>query len=333
MNEEEKIIFNLLKKAVADTFLAENRVNNPDYSTWKGQEIVLFQEDFFKKVKSSFSEKWFYSYFKSDSDKLPRIDMLNILSQYAGYKSWADFKSSKEEKLDVAIIENFENSEIIPENQLEKPNTPTSTDVSSKRNVKKWIWRAVGFIALIAVGFVSWWFTSYDTYKFEFVDDITGSVIKYPIKIVVVQPDQSPFVTTTDIDGRFEWVTSDNLKLIVKSPYHKIDTIIRQRPSSDLESYKLTTDDRALMIHYFSIDNVKDWKKRRDYLNNVIDNDAVIYQVVNESDSVTGIEIYNKEDFINKMTLVTKSLKNVNIMDIEYNQNKKISKLKFKTKL
>ena len=46
-------------------------------------------------AKGNISEKSFYTYFKtSPTAKLPRIDMLNILSIYAGYSSWYDFKKN-----------------------------------------------------------------------------------------------------------------------------------------------------------------------------------------------------------------------------------------------
>jgi hypothetical protein len=48
-----------------------------------------------KKAKGNISEKSFYTYFKtSPVTKLPRIDMLNLLSIYAGYDSWYEFKNS-----------------------------------------------------------------------------------------------------------------------------------------------------------------------------------------------------------------------------------------------
>jgi hypothetical protein len=89
-------IFEILKKSIAERFLEENSAQSTDLSQWKGQEIVVFQDDLFNKTKSTVSEKWFYTYFKSDFKKLPRIDMLNLLSQYCGYKSWAHFLRQKE---------------------------------------------------------------------------------------------------------------------------------------------------------------------------------------------------------------------------------------------
>ncbi|MBM7417784.1 hypothetical protein GGQ33_000308 [Chryseobacterium sp. JUb44] len=66
-----------------------------EISKWKGIDIIYFQEDLRKKAKGNISEKSFYTYFKSSPvSKLPRIDMLNLLSIYAGYDSWYDFKKN-----------------------------------------------------------------------------------------------------------------------------------------------------------------------------------------------------------------------------------------------
>ena len=60
-------------------------------SDWKGQEIIDFQEELHNRVNENLSEKWFYLHMKSDSEKLPRIDTLNLLSRFTGYADWNDF--------------------------------------------------------------------------------------------------------------------------------------------------------------------------------------------------------------------------------------------------
>jgi hypothetical protein len=85
--------FEQLKKDVQAQYLKEHTPSYDDISKWKGIDIIYFQEDLRKKAKGNISEKSFYTYFKSSPvTKLPRIDMLNLLSIYAGYDSWYDFK-------------------------------------------------------------------------------------------------------------------------------------------------------------------------------------------------------------------------------------------------
>jgi hypothetical protein len=85
--------FEQLKKDVQAQYLKEYTPSYDEISKWKGIDIIYFQEDLRKKAKGNISEKSFYTYFKSSPvSKLPRIDMLNLLSIYAGYDSWYDFK-------------------------------------------------------------------------------------------------------------------------------------------------------------------------------------------------------------------------------------------------
>jgi len=85
--------FEQLKKEVQAQYLEEYTPSHDDISKWKGIDIIYFQEDLRKKAKGNISEKSFYTYFKnSPVTKLPRIDMLNLLSIYAGYDSWYEFK-------------------------------------------------------------------------------------------------------------------------------------------------------------------------------------------------------------------------------------------------
>lgn len=91
MSLDDDFYFNLLKKEVALVLLKDHSVST-SIEEWKGEEIVLFQEDLFNKLKTKVSEKWFYSYFKNHPDKLPRIDMLNLLSNYVGSSNWGTFK-------------------------------------------------------------------------------------------------------------------------------------------------------------------------------------------------------------------------------------------------
>ena len=71
-------------------------------SDWKGQMIYQFQEDLMEKVQDQVSEKWFYTHMKKGSSRLPRLDILNMLSRYAGFDSWDDFKYRTDLPVDPA---------------------------------------------------------------------------------------------------------------------------------------------------------------------------------------------------------------------------------------
>ncbi|SHE71063.1 hypothetical protein [Chryseobacterium takakiae] len=93
MTDLDLLHFEQLKRDVQAQYLKEHTPSYDDISKWKGIDIIYFQEDLRKKAKGNISEKSFYTYFKnSPVNKLPRIDMLNLLSIYAGYESWYEFK-------------------------------------------------------------------------------------------------------------------------------------------------------------------------------------------------------------------------------------------------
>ena len=82
------------------------------------------------------------------------------------------------------------------------------------------------------------------------------------------------------------------------------------------------------MLHYYANGKVKDWKNRRKELSKIIANDATIFQVLPHR---LGIEIYPKNEFINKLTTPTQSLKNIEIIESR-KLNGQIVKLKFRIK-
>ena len=95
LSDLDLLHFEQLKHDVQAEYLIDHTPSSNDISKWKGIDIIYFQEDLRKKGKGNISEKSFYTYFKnSPVTKLPRIDMLNILSIYAGYVSWYDFKKN-----------------------------------------------------------------------------------------------------------------------------------------------------------------------------------------------------------------------------------------------
>lgn len=298
MKEESQIVFEKLKKVVETAFLQDHTTEFEDISQWKGQDIANFQEDLFEKTRGTISEKWFYSYFKKETEKLPRIDMLNMLCVYCGYQNWAQFKETHTQSLQTENVTFYKKYELI----------------------------LIPVIFAIVIGAAYLFFPSKNKFSFCFVDDNTNNKITNAIEIIVLRDNESPIYAKTDSNGCFVWETEkEHITAIIKSPYHKTDTINRSISAQGKERIKLVTDDYALMIHYYSTSNIKDWKKRRNHLGNIIHADAVIYQVL---DGNIGVELYTKKEFINKLTLPTSSLKNIDVINTKYKDGKIIS-LKF----
>lgn len=116
MNNLEILHFEQLKAEIQAQYLKNHTPSNEDIRQWKGIDIVYFQEDLRKFAKGNISEKSFYTYFKnSPVNRLPRIDILNLLSIYAGYTSWFDFK-----KQHLFANEILQETEELTENDEEK---------------------------------------------------------------------------------------------------------------------------------------------------------------------------------------------------------------------
>ncbi|WP_108802891.1 hypothetical protein [Aquimarina sp. Aq107] len=260
----------------------------------------MFQEDLRKQVKGSISEKSFYSYFKNTTEKLPRVDVLNMLSEYCGYKNWVHFKSS------------------IPQNKI----------LEKKKLKPKWlVFLLLGVLFITSAYFL---IPRNHTFTFCFIDqDRNKPIIKTPIDIIVLNNKQSPFYTKSDSLGCFRWSTKDDfIRFVIKSPYHKTDTIFRSTAKITNENIQVSTDDYALMLHYYANGRLEDWKNRKSELSKMIADNAIIFQVL---PSGLGIEVYSKNEFITKLTTPTKSLKNIEIIESKRVKGQ-IVKLKFRVK-
>ena len=115
---------------------------------------------------------------------------------------------------------------------------------------------------------------------------------------------------------------------MINAPYYQSDTISRViEDQYHQEIISLKKDDYALMIHFFSNSDFEGWEKRRKQLNQMIADDAIIFQV-EKGNTLSGLDMLNKEEFIDRLTLPINSLKNIRIIHSIY-QDEKIFRLRF----
>lgn len=293
MNSETTYYFELLKKKVASTFLKDHAAPKT-IEEWKGEEIVLFQEDLFTKVKAKVSEKWFYTYFKKQATKLPRIDMLNLLCEYVGLSNWNTFKNEHKSLVESKV----------------------------KINKNKYLLLVLAPVAVLA------WFLlkSSNEFHFCFVDELQNKPIEVALDVKIISNEESPIILKTDSLGCFTYKTaSEYITFVVKSPYHKTDTIVRHINSNTNQKVHLTTDDYALMLRFYTDGNIKDWKKHKNKLQHLVADEAVIYQFYSNN---IGIELFDKDDFIRLLTIPTDNLQRIKILERTF-ENGKIIRLKF----
>ena len=302
MTSSENKYFEILKGKIVE-IMQQSHPEFPDsISEWKGQNIIDFQEELHFKQNEHISEKWFYTHMKSVNSKLPRIDILNILSKYVGYKSWDEFK----------LI-----------------NKDSETKIANEKSNR--VFYVVPMIMIIVLTIFYFIFSSKYTqeYTFNFYDSYSKIPIKNNIiEISILSDDESPVSYLCNNNGSFTLKTHERIiKFAVEAPYYHRDTITRTlNRFNRTENIKLKIDDYAVMIHYFSNSNVEDWLKRREYLDQMFSDSAKIFQVLN---GTVGMEIYNKWEFINKLSLPSSSLRDIEIIDKKY-EGEKISRLRFK---
>lgn len=305
MKERDNQYLKMLKKKIALTMKQFYPGISSNIREWKGQDIIDFQEELLKKVNEHISEKWFYTHMKSENEKLPRIDILNFLSRYTGYKNWNDFK--------------YKN----------KKNISFSPDRYELKKASPYL-KIFGLLFFVVVSILLINTLSNNKYQFYFADAYTKKkIVNGLMEIIILNTNESPIQKKCDQKGFFTLKTKkQKVRFIIKAPYYKTDTITRILDKHEnTEKIYLYPNDFALMIHYFSVANVENWEKRRAQLEEMIADNAYIFQVFGKD--LVGMELYNKQEFINKLTMPVNSLKNIDIIETIYTKNK-ISLLRFR---
>lgn len=278
---------------------------NPSIEEWKGQEIERFQEDLRLRVNAHISEKWFYTHIKGNSKSLPRMDMLDLLSRYCGFKGWDDF--TFHHRVDT-----------VPVKPQSNPNR---------------FFLLVPLLALVILALLFSIYKLFNTrdYRFSFMDSETHELIKNPAtEVTLLLEGESPLHRMAGEDGSLLVRTDQSrIRMVVKSPYYKSDTIERiVRKLNSEETILLVPDDYALMLHYFSTTRVDDWQKRRSQLENMMSEDILVYRVLGGPGS-SGVALYTRQEFIDMLTMPTGSLKKMEILGTR-EKNDKIVFIRFR---
>lgn len=378
MTDLDLLHFEQLKKDVQGQYLKEHTPSHDDISKWKGIDIIYFQEDLRKKAKGNISEKSFYTYFKtSPVTKLPRIDMLNLLSIYAGYDSWYEFK--KQHLFAGELLQENDNLEEEDINELEKtvseaqdiPKTEFSskkeenivqettdlqkttidnqivtknTEITSPSEIppalpeknffKKNAWALVTSVLIAITGVLGFKDVLFSkTYKYCFTDKDRGVAVINTLEIRVIKQNESPLLYKIKPGECFYYSTKDkNIKMQINAPFYEYMEINRNLENApEEEMIELKPDDYKMAVNYFSVKdangNPELLKQKRSQLENLISNNAVIYQVYDNN--TYGIERLDKQKYITLVTTPTTSLKNLSVIEMKKDKGKIIS-IKFK---
>lgn len=363
MSELEILHFEQLKTEIQARYLKNHTPSHEEISKWKGIDIIYFQEDLRKFAKGNISEKSFYTYFKNTPvSKLPRIDILNLLSIYAGYASWFDFKKkhlfaneilqvteedspSEETQTEVQesefkeISRPVEKKESVIEPHLSKSILQSNThdnQIVNKNNthrknyLKESIWIGISLVLLFLVGLLIFKDDIFSRkFYYNFIDADRNTKINADLQVKILKDNESPILYTTKPNEPFVYTTkSKTLTMVVSSPYYRTDTIKRNlETASENETIELKPNDYAIMLFYYS-KSITDLKKKRANLEHLISDNALIYQVYDNEKY--GVETMDKQKYISLVTLPTTSLEKLDMIDTKTDGFGKINMIKFK---
>lgn len=311
MNKTDRILFDLLLKKVADKLQENYPEVDGSMKNWKGDEIALFREDLQEKVHGTVSEKWFYTHIKNDQEKLPRVDTLNLFSNYIGINSWNAFAHQYSDRKKDS--ERTDQEDVVTAPQ------------SGSRKVPYLL------ISLLAIGVVTivLYFNFYSKkethYNICFVDKHTHlPVADSFLEIQIIHGDETPMFIP--LESSCFSGAGNEVDFIVKGRFYKPLHVKRKiNHDSYEESIFLEPDDYSMVLHLFANSQVDDWKERRKQLSEMLHDNLKAYEI--SKDGFT-IDVLTKDEFINKMTLPTKVLKKVDIVYTEYD-GEKMSIIKF----
>lgn len=196
--------------------------------------------------------------------------------------------------------------------------------------VKKYIWLSVSVILAVLVGLLIFKDELFSKkFYYSFIDADRNSKINAELQVQILKDNETPILYAAKPNEPFVYTTkSKSLTMVVSSPYYRTDTIKRNLKSApEAETIELKPNDYAIMLFYYS-KSLKDLKRKRETLNYLISDEALIYQVYDNE--TYGVETMDKLRYINLVTLPSTSLENLEVIDTKNDANNKIIMIKFK---
>lgn len=306
-------LFYQLKKCVLEQYQNSYPYFNGSWKSFSSQDILNLIDDIQLKTKQTVSEKWMYTHLKPETNqKLPRKDMLDILSVYVGKSGWDEF----------VFNNNVNKNDNSNNNNNSNSNNNNNKNVGFGFSKKFGIWML--FLGSLSIGFFIWKFASKEEQKLEFQNSFTkDSIAKEEVKAYVVEDTVEKQIDINSSTFKIDKAT----KVVLKSPFYKPKeiTILPNEPITRVE---LNPNDYAMMLKAFMKSDIKDWQTRKEQLNKILsDNLEVMVMLQNN----LGAEYFNKQEFSQKVILPTASLKKLKIVELKQENDNKISFLRLTT--
>lgn len=295
-------LFQFLKQEVLLTYQKQYPYFQGNWKSFSSQDIQNLIESISEKTKQSISEKWIYTHLKPElNSKLPRKDMLDILSQFSGFSGWDEFV--------------FKNREVAFEEKIKLP---------KKSNKNYFI--IVGIVVASTIAGLLLYSKKKTTQKFQLKNQFTNETISTKeVKAYRIENNKEIEVTIQNAEIEVE-LKDEKTKVVIQSPYYKKQEVEIAKVSGKNEIL-LQPDDYAMMLKAFMKSDIKDWETRKIQLDKILSVDLeVIVMLKND----LGIEYFNKKEFSEKLIVPTESLKKMQILEIKNNEAGKIEFIRIK---
>ncbi len=285
------IIFRLLKTDVLNAYKQHYVYFEGNWKSFSSQDILNLIDLIEQTSKQRISEKWIYTHLKPDENlKLPRKDMLDILSQFAGFSNWDEYI--------------FKHKEV---------------SVSAKELAQRKLFRGVILVlAAIVIGFFTYLYSKNSGETIIVKNAFTDEPISHDeIKAFVVEDDVETPIKVSELQTKVS--STEKTEVILKSPYYKNKSVVIRKDQSEIT---MQPDDYAMMLKAFMKSDIKDWQTRKKQLQKMLSDDAEIIVILRDN---LGFEYFNKEEFSEKLIVPTASLKKMKVIEIRHNDQDEIN--------
>jgi predicted DNA-binding transcriptional regulator AlpA len=292
-------LFQNLKNNVLLVYKEHHPYFEGTWKTFSSQDIQNLIELIETKVKQTVSEKWIYTHLKPETnEKLPRKDMLDILSQLVGFSGWDEYVFKNK----VAVIE------------------PQFNENKSNKNKSMWLTGLLVITGISAFIFYNLIYEKDNVHSLEVKDSYTNDKINMDdIKAVIVN--DSIETPVEIINSELQIKTTDTAKVIINSPFYEKKEIMvtntHPHPKIVLEP-----NDYAMMLKAFMKSDIKDWQTRKEQLDKIFSDDLEVIVMLKNN---LGAEYFNKEEFSEKLIIPSASLKKMKVLEIKNEANKQIN--------
>ena len=293
---EELNVFQQLKRDVLIQYKEHHPYFEGNWKTFSSQDIKNLIDLISESINENISEKWIYTHLKpEDNKKLPRKDMLDILSKFVGYTGWDEYI--------------FKNREV---------SLKSIGEEKSNSRTKKFIFFFLGFILIAVIVYYKFFSNNLKVIKVE--EKYTNEALKNDVEVLIVK--DSNEVPVKIVNSKIEIPADEDTKVKFKSPFYK-EKIVNVNSSSN-QKVQLELNDYAMILKGFMKADIKDWQTRKEQLNIILDDNLEVLVMLNNN---LGAEYFNKEEFIELVTVPSASLKKMKI--IELKSNEKTDKINF----